>query len=242
VLKLQSEADQLKIQELEDRRRIQHLLALTAPVTQEVTFFRDCRPEALTRYPIESRGGPGGAAASGSALISSASDTRGSTGSANSRVLRTVYLPSERTDALLLKCQALQRQLDAENELNRKRTEAWRADKDAREATFRRKADSDTARIATLERDLESAQLRLREATADYLNHRHSAQVEGRALHESNTALGKEIEEVRVVGREGTVVRWREKSKEGGEGRGARGREAQLLCQYLVSAFMYVCR
>ena len=36
VLKLQAENDQLKIQELEDRRRIQHLLALTQPVTQEV--------------------------------------------------------------------------------------------------------------------------------------------------------------------------------------------------------------
>ena len=51
VLKLQAENDQLKIQELEDRRRIQHLLALTQPVSQEVTFFRDCRPAKMTRFP-----------------------------------------------------------------------------------------------------------------------------------------------------------------------------------------------
>ena len=54
VLKLQAENDQLKIQELEDRRRIQHLLALTQPVSQEVTFFRDCRPAKMTRFPVES--------------------------------------------------------------------------------------------------------------------------------------------------------------------------------------------
>ena len=51
LLRLQAENDSLKIQEIEDRRRIQHLLALTQPVTQEVTFFRDCRPEKMTRYP-----------------------------------------------------------------------------------------------------------------------------------------------------------------------------------------------
>lgn len=36
ILKLQAENDALKIQEIEDRRRIQHLLALTQPVAQEV--------------------------------------------------------------------------------------------------------------------------------------------------------------------------------------------------------------
>ena len=40
VLKLQAENDRLKVNEQEDRRRIQHLLSLTQPVTQEVTFFR----------------------------------------------------------------------------------------------------------------------------------------------------------------------------------------------------------
>jgi coiled-coil domain-containing protein 77 len=36
VLRLQAENDALKTQEIEDRRRIQHLLALTEPVTHEV--------------------------------------------------------------------------------------------------------------------------------------------------------------------------------------------------------------
>lgn len=37
VLKLQAENDDLKAQEIEDRKRIAHLLALTEPITQEVS-------------------------------------------------------------------------------------------------------------------------------------------------------------------------------------------------------------
>ena len=52
VLKLTAENDRLKIQELEDRQRLEHLLALTQPINQEVTYFRECRPEKLSRnYP-----------------------------------------------------------------------------------------------------------------------------------------------------------------------------------------------
>lgn len=51
ILRLQSENDQLKMEQIEDRRRIQHLLALTQPIQQEVTFFRDCRPGTMTKLP-----------------------------------------------------------------------------------------------------------------------------------------------------------------------------------------------
>ncbi len=36
MLKLAAENDNLKAQEMEDRKRIAHLLALTEPITQEV--------------------------------------------------------------------------------------------------------------------------------------------------------------------------------------------------------------
>ena len=40
VLRLYAENDRLKILELEDRKKIQHLLGLTAPVERETTYFR----------------------------------------------------------------------------------------------------------------------------------------------------------------------------------------------------------
>ena len=39
VLRLYAENDRLKIRELEDRKRIQHLLSLTQPVNAETTYF-----------------------------------------------------------------------------------------------------------------------------------------------------------------------------------------------------------
>ena len=38
-MRLYAENDRLKIRELEDRKRIQHLLSLTQPVNAETTYF-----------------------------------------------------------------------------------------------------------------------------------------------------------------------------------------------------------
>lgn len=40
VLRLFAENDRLKIQEVEDRKRIQHLLTLSQPLGGEITYFR----------------------------------------------------------------------------------------------------------------------------------------------------------------------------------------------------------
>ena len=40
VLRLYAENDRLKIREVEDRKRIQHLLTLTHPLGGEITYFR----------------------------------------------------------------------------------------------------------------------------------------------------------------------------------------------------------
>ena len=39
VLRLYAENDRLKIRELQDRKKIQHLLSLTQPVSEETTYF-----------------------------------------------------------------------------------------------------------------------------------------------------------------------------------------------------------
>ena len=79
VLKLQAEVDQMKVQEVEDRRRIQHLLALTQPVDQSVTFFVDKRPAAMTRLPVQQ----------------TASDTRGQADAAERQLFISVTLDLE---------------------------------------------------------------------------------------------------------------------------------------------------
>eukprot|EP00966_Prymnesium_polylepis_P182956 4239316-Prymnesium_polylepis.2 len=49
--RLQAEIDELKLQEIEDRRKIQHLLSLVGPVVQDVTYVRDAPPETITLHP-----------------------------------------------------------------------------------------------------------------------------------------------------------------------------------------------
>ncbi|RHY14297.1 hypothetical protein DYB25_004759 [Aphanomyces astaci] len=49
---LRAEQDSFKVQEAEDRKRIQHLLHLTHPTSEEVTFFKDCRPGHSLRSPV----------------------------------------------------------------------------------------------------------------------------------------------------------------------------------------------
>ncbi len=50
VLRLFAENDRLKIRELEDRKKIQHLLSLTKPSDTEVTYF-------IKDHPLTSAGG-----------------------------------------------------------------------------------------------------------------------------------------------------------------------------------------
>jgi hypothetical protein len=57
VLKLKRECDSFGLQEKEDRRRIMELLALNNSVEQDITYFKDCRPEKLQRFPLKANPG-----------------------------------------------------------------------------------------------------------------------------------------------------------------------------------------
>ena len=48
VLRLYAENDRLKIRELEDRKKIQHLLSLTRPTDSEITYFVKDHPNVAT--------------------------------------------------------------------------------------------------------------------------------------------------------------------------------------------------
>ena len=51
-VKLQAENDALKIQELEDRKRIRDLLSVSQPIQEDITFFRGSKPERTRYYPL----------------------------------------------------------------------------------------------------------------------------------------------------------------------------------------------
>lgn len=90
LLKLQAENDDLKLKEAEDRKKIQYLISLTHPREQEITYLRNTKPDA-----VEIRSGQQG---------------RGDMHKGG--LLRTVYLPTANADALILKVESLQTQLN----------------------------------------------------------------------------------------------------------------------------------
>jgi coiled-coil domain-containing protein 77 len=118
LLHVQSENDELKLQEIQDRQRIQQLLAMTQPLEQTITHRQDGGPPcSVTVFPKpypqhaqqqqqQSRGARspqrGAEAAAGVAAA----------GSSGERVLRTVFLPTVDCDFLLLKVESLQAQLN----------------------------------------------------------------------------------------------------------------------------------
>lgn len=118
LLLLQAENDELKLQEIQDRQRIQQLLAMTQPLEQTVTFKQGGAPSSVTAFPKQPQGpaaSAGAAAARAGSPSKAASRVGGKPGAAGStgeRVLRTVFLPTVDSDFLLLKVESLQAQLN----------------------------------------------------------------------------------------------------------------------------------
>lgn len=123
LLLLQAENDELKLQEIQDRQRIQQLLAMTQPLEQTVTYKQGGAPSSVTAFPKAS--GAAGTAAAGAGRAGSPSRAAGrgaqqqqqqqgaaAAGGAGERVLRTVFLPTVDSDFLLLKIESLQAQLN----------------------------------------------------------------------------------------------------------------------------------
>jgi coiled-coil domain-containing protein 77 len=125
LLLLQAENDELKLQEIQDRQRIQQLLALTQPLEQTVTYKQGGAPSSITAYPkpTGAAGAAAGLAAAGTGRVGSPARTgrggqqqqqqgAGAAAGGGERVLRTVFLPTVDSEFLLLKVESLQAQLN----------------------------------------------------------------------------------------------------------------------------------
>jgi coiled-coil domain-containing protein 77 len=250
VLKLTAETEELRVEALEDRRKIQHLLALTQPVSQEVTFFKDCRPQKMTRFPsprptemnashasgdsasdlslsqfqsqakrsssqgTESTNGSMGKSKGKPVTIQTSwqqpkspptpgnrapwqaphispqmSCSRKSTGNTAKHVIRTVYLPSEHADTLLLTVDSLKAQLQDEKALADAQAKAFAMDRNAKMAQMDRMQKEYSEQCRSLEDQLDREKAKLRDTTQDYLALRHRSLVYERESTEARSAL-----------------------------------------------------
>lgn len=190
--RLQAENDELKIQEVEDRRKIQHLLSLVEPVMQDVTYIRDGAPETMTLH-AHARATTTSAPASRS-VRAAAPAPAGSAGGAGGtgerpRVLRTVYLPNEKVDSLLLTIESLRAQMQQSEQLARERVAALLEDRRLRMEEERARRSVEAEKLQESELTVERLQALLHKYTKDYLALKHDALQTQRVERETIEAL-----------------------------------------------------
>lgn len=197
LLALQAENDGLKLRELDDRRRIQQLLAACGggcgapPMEQSVALRADGGPAEVLSLPADGgggwgAGGSGVGARLGGAGVSPSKQRRGGGGGGSGPggsgaaaaaaagvppggVVRTVFLPAGDPSALALKVEALQAQLDEQRALHEERVEALLADRRVREEEAQRQRAAAAAAVEALSAKVEQLEDALRASTRDYL-------------------------------------------------------------------------
>ncbi|KAF0688409.1 Aste57867_19965 [Aphanomyces stellatus] len=216
IASLNMENEALNVREAEDRKRIQHLLHLTQPRAEEVTFYKDCRPEYVARNPVHNE--PSAlhfdtrdAKVIHKSLLYNINLTnemhpmhpekhlkekkkytqarRQNHVSKAGRVMRTVYLPSDQTDALLLRVDLLTRQLNDQKKLSNERIQSLLNALALASAESKTQSALHGDEMKTKQNEVERIQQLLSKATQDYLVLRHQAQESDRKAQEEIARL-----------------------------------------------------
>lgn len=166
VLRLHSENDRLKIRELEDRKKIQHLLALVGTDVGEVTYFHKEPPHKVTvlQRPAKSRDSHEG---NDSSRTGTKRSTLKQAGKGDIHESPERYQRDNQT--LLLQVEALQAQIEEQTQLSKEQLQAFLEDRKIHmeEAQVQHQRDQD--KIKTLTDKLNKTQSLLYESTRDFL-------------------------------------------------------------------------
>jgi coiled-coil domain-containing protein 77 len=199
VVQLTAENDALKIQEIDDRQRIQQLLSLTQSVSGEVAVFKDKATAHLIRatkgFNKENGGGLyvgyGGSEGFGSKIndstdlsLMSPQDSSLSCVHPNGRgMLRHVFLPPPNSEALSHELQALRVQADEQKQLWKEKEEMLMEDRRIKAAELKMIRQRHSEQRDELEKKIKELESELTTATRDYVLVRHAA---GKEVNEAN--------------------------------------------------------
>uniref|UniRef100_A0A7N9AVS3 Coiled-coil domain containing 77 n=1 Tax=Mastacembelus armatus TaxID=205130 RepID=A0A7N9AVS3_9TELE len=140
-LRLYAENDRLKIRELEDRKKIQHLLALVGPDAGEITYFHREPPHKSSRRTKSTDG------INGESLEKYKNDNQ----------------------TLLLQVEALQAQMEEQARLAKEQVESLLDDRRIKAEEAQAQQERDKDRITALTDRLQKTQNLLYESTKDFL-------------------------------------------------------------------------
>ncbi|NWR20522.1 CCD77 protein, partial [Emberiza fucata] len=171
VLRLYSENDRLKLRELEDRKKIQQLLAILGADEGEITYFHKEPPHKASSICTEK-----------------------STSKAAAKVekLRSSERDQKDHDTLLLQVKALQAQIEEQTRLTKEQVESLLEDRriQMEEAEVRHQKDQD--KIKAITEKLHKTQNLLYESTRDFLQLKFDARANEKAwMAEKDSLLRK---------------------------------------------------
>ncbi|KAK7121896.1 hypothetical protein R3I93_022858 [Phoxinus phoxinus] len=191
ALRLYAENDRLKIRELEDRKKIQHLLALVGPDPGEITYFHREPPNKVTipqkkvqqRSHEESKvAKPRPVCAKGSKKSSKEEDSRSS----------EQYKRDNQT--LLLQVEALQAQMEEQTRLAKEQVEALLEDRRIHLEERQVQHQRDQERITALAEKLQRTQNLLYESTRDFLQLKFSSRAHEKSWMVEKDRLLRELD------------------------------------------------
>ncbi|KFQ69984.1 Coiled-coil domain-containing protein 77, partial [Phaethon lepturus] len=189
VLRLYSENDRLKIRELQDRKKIQHLLTLVGTDKREVTYFHKEPPHKASSIllPAKSRESheQNHTSRTGTKRSTSKPAAKGEKPESPERYQRD-------NQTLLLQVEALQAQIEEQTQLSKEQLEALLEDRriHMEEAQVQHQRDQD--KIKTITDKLHKTQNLLYESTRDFLQLKFDARANEKAwMAEKDSLLRK---------------------------------------------------
>ncbi|XP_072528032.1 coiled-coil domain-containing protein 77 isoform X2 [Salminus brasiliensis] len=168
ALRLYAENDRLKIKELEDRKKIQHLLALVGPDVGEITYFHREPPHKVTipQKKLQHRSQEYGKTAKPMPGSVQEGSKRLSKNEGNDTKSEQ-YKKDNQT--LLLQVEALQAQLEEQTRLSKEQVESLLEDRRIHTEERQVQHQRDQERITALTEKLQRTQNLLYESTRDFL-------------------------------------------------------------------------
>ncbi|XP_052779292.1 coiled-coil domain-containing protein 77-like [Mya arenaria] len=190
VLRLYAENDRLKIRELEDKKKIQQLLALSGTPDSEITYFHKEPPaKAVVEQKAPRR--------PQSATLQNKKDTKkpSSPQKKGSIALSTEDKYQHDNQALSLQVEALQSQIQEQAKLSREQVQALIEDRRVKDEELETRRQRDEAKIHTLTEKLHKTQDLLYESTKDFLELRYQGRASERLWMAEKDKLLRELDQ-----------------------------------------------
>ncbi|KAL3853667.1 hypothetical protein ACJMK2_017190 [Sinanodonta woodiana] len=191
VLRLYAENDRLKIRELEDKKKIQQLLALGDTPDHEMTYFMK---EPPAKAIVEEKTGR----RPQSALDAKNRGKKKSQSSAVDKHPSISPTPEERfkhdNDILMLQVESLQAQIQDQAKLAKEQIQALQDDRKVKDEEMETRRQRDEAKIHTLTEKLHKTQDLLYESTKDFLELRYQGRANERLWIAEKDKLLRELD------------------------------------------------